>query len=113
MNVLPIPDELLGGSITLLAPTTSGFEQVDIENVRISRKSVVSDYTATRMRDAAELTVHFDCVNSRPLGQEFSAGMLAEDNGETYELLRAELFSADRPHHWVLKFRKIDSGNDT
>ena len=114
MNIMPIPYELLCDSFVLLSPNESGFSRTFIDNVRIVKRSVISDYTSTRMRDISELVVYYDCERSTPSGVSFSAGEQAQLDGEQaqldgelYELLKAELFSGECPHHYKLTFRKI------
>lgn len=107
MNIMPIPYELLCDSFVLLSPSESGFSRTVIDNVRVVKRSVISDYTATRMRDISELVVYYDCERSTPSGVSFSAGEQAQLDGELYELLKAELFSGEYPHHYKLTFRKI------
>ena len=50
--------------------------------------------------------MYFDCVNSSPSGTEFAAGQSLEYCGETYEVVSAELFAGEDPHHWRVKARK-------
>lgn len=109
MTINPIPDALLGDSFTLLVPTQNGFSRTEVYNVRVERKSAVSDITATRMRDVTELVVYYDCVSSFPEGIEFQAGQQAEYDGEVFEVLEAKLFSGESPHHWKLVCRKTGS----
>ena len=59
-----------------------------------------------RTRDCTELVMYFDCVNSSPSGTEFAAGQSLEYCGETYEVVSAELFAGEDPHHWRVKARK-------
>lgn len=106
MTINPIPDALLGDSFTLLVPTRNGFSRTEVDNVRVERKSAVSDMTATRMRDVTELVVYYDCVSSYPEGMEFQAGQQAEYDGEVFEILEAQMFSGESPHHWKLVCRK-------
>lgn len=110
MSIKPIPAALLRDGFVLLTPTQSGFSRTYIENVRIVCKSAVSDHTATRMRDISQLVVYFDCEQSYPAETEFYAGQQAEYRGALYELLTAELFSGEQPHHYKLTFQKISGG---
>lgn len=108
MTIKPIPGELLGDSFTLVSPVKSGgTERTEINNVRIERVNSVADYTTTA-RDCTELSIWFDCTNSRPLGAEFSAGQRAEYMGEEYELTEVRELGAGRPHHIRIKARKIN-----
>lgn len=111
MNTIhPIPPELLNDSATLIVPGESGFEQTYIRNIRAVKKSSVSDYASTRMRDTSELEIYYDCENSLPHRMEFSAGMQLEYGGELFEVLEAKLFCGITPHHWKLTAKKI--GNE-
>ena len=107
-GVKPIPAELLTDSAALLTPTASGYSKESISDVRIVRMSGITDYTAGRMRDCTELLMYFDCVNSSPAGTEFTAGQSLEYCGESFEIISAELFAAEDPHHWRVKARKTD-----
>ncbi|MGN1423252.1 MAG: putative minor capsid protein [Oscillospiraceae bacterium] len=108
MTIKPIPDMLLGDSFTLISPVKSGGTVcTEISNVRVERVNSVADYTTTA-RDCTELSIWFDCSNSRPLGAEFSAGQRAEYMGEEYELTEVRVLGADRPHHIRIKARKIN-----
>lgn len=109
-NIRPIPAELLRDSFTLIVPAGNDFEQTLVRNVRAVKKSAVSDYASTRMRDAGELTIYYDCANSLPRSMEFTAGMQLEYGGELFEVLEAKLFSSTAPHHWKLTAKKI--GNE-
>lgn len=105
-GVKPIPAELLTDSAALLTPTESAYIRETLDDVRIVRVSAVTDYTAGRARDCTELLMYFDCVNSSPAGTEFSAGQSLEYCGEEFEIISAELFSGEGPHHWRVKARK-------
>ena len=105
-GVKPIPAELLTDSAVLLTPTGSGYLRDNLDSVRIVRVSAITDYTTGRTRDCTELVMYFDCVNSSPSGTEFAAGQSLEYCGETYEVVSAELFAGEDPHHWRVKARK-------
>lgn len=105
-GVKPIPAELLTDSAVLLTPTGSGYSSETLDSVRIVRVSAITDYTTGRTRDCTELVMYFDCVNSSPSGTEFVAGQSLEYCGETYEVVSAELFAGEDPHHWRVKARK-------
>ncbi len=109
-GVKPIPAELLTDSAVLLTPQDTGYARKTLENVRIVRISAIADYTAGRVRDCTELLMYFDCVNSSPDGTEFSAGQSLEYCGEEFEIVSAELFRGEGPHHWRVKARKTDDG---
>ena len=78
--------------------------------MRIVRVSAITDYTTGRTRDCTELVMYFDCVNSSPSGTEFAAGQSLEYCGETYEVVSAELFAGEDPHHWRVR-RARPAGN--
>ena len=99
-GVKPIPAELLTDGAVLLTPTGSGYLRDNLDSVRIVRVSAITDYTTGRTRDCTELVMYFDCVNSSPSGTEFAAGQSLEYCGETYEVVSAELFAGEDPHHW-------------
>ena len=105
-GVKPIPAELLTDSAVLLTPASSGYSTETLSDVRILRISAITDYTAGRTRDCTELVMYFDCVNSSPSGTEFTAGQSLEYCGEDFEIVSAELFCGEDPHHWRVKARK-------
>lgn len=105
-GVKPIPQELLTDSAELLDPSDYGYSRKALSDVRIVRVSGITDYAAGRIRDCTELVMYFDCVNSSPSEMEFSAGQSLEYCGETFEIISAELFCGEAPHHWRIKARK-------
>lgn len=108
----PIPAELLTDCAVLRTPTASGYKTADLIDVRITRTSAITDYTAGRTRDCTELVMYFDCVNSvysteSGVGEvEFAAGQTLVYCGESFEIISAELFSGTAPHHYRIKARK-------
>ncbi|MBD5383960.1 MAG: hypothetical protein HDR72_03040 [Ruminococcaceae bacterium] len=107
MNVMPIPDILLGDSFTLLVPNVSGkWNETVIGNVRVERSGCISDYSSQKARDNTELTVWYDCEKSSPK-TDFAAGMKVRYHGETYEITEQRVYLADGPHHCKFKARKI------
>lgn len=107
MNIMPIPDVLLGDSFTLLVPDGSGkWRETVIGNVRVERNCCISDYSSQKARDNTELTVWYDCSRSSPKA-EFAAGMKVRYHGETYEITEQKIYLADGPHHCKFKARKI------
>ena len=106
MTVRPIPDVLLGDSITLLVPVSGKWNETKINNVRVERTGAVSDYSSQKPRDNTGLTVWYDCTRSSPK-TEFSAGMKVTYRGETYEITESRTYFADAPHHCKFKARKI------
>lgn len=113
MKVKPIPSELLTDSITLLTPTDTGYSEEELSGVRVIRTSAVTDYLTSHARDKSELLVYFDCENSSPSGTEFIAGQSVEYCGETYEIVESTLFSADAPHHYRIRCRKVSGERET
>lgn len=107
MNIRPIPLSLLNGSLTLLVPDGDGYSEYELTSVRVVRRSEITDRSAVNVRDISELTVYYDCVNSSPADMEFSAGMLLEQDGVRYEIVRAEEFAAQGPHHVRITARKV------
>ena len=106
-NIRAIPQELLGESFTLIIPNGDGFDEILVRNVRVKKKSAVSDYSSARMRDVSELVIYYDCANSLPHGLDFTAGMQLEYGGELFEVLEAKLFCGTAPHHRRITARKI------
>lgn len=106
-GILPIPSALLTDSALLRTPSGDGYKSTRLEYVRIVRTSGMTDYTAGRVRDCTEIVMYYDCVNSYPEEVVFSAGQLLEYCGEEYELVQAELFAGEVPHHYRIKARKI------
>lgn len=107
MNVMPIPNELLGDSVTLFKPTSLGFSEMEIVNVRVDRTSSVTDFNSAHTRDTTEITIYYDCENSRPSYAEFSAGMQVEYWGERFEIIKVKRYCAVNPHHYTITARKI------
>lgn len=110
MRIRPIDNELLGDSFVLLVPTESGFDRVTVSNVRVEKRSRISDYADTRQRDTSELVIFFDCVNSDSEGREIVAGMQAEYEGVCYQLTEVRLFRAESPHHLRMTAQRIGGG---
>lgn len=107
MNVKPIPDILLGDSLTLLVPNASGkWSETAVRNVRVERTGSVTDGFSKSARDDTELTVWYDCERSSPkLG--FAVGMKVRYRGETFEITEYKMYFADGPHHCKFTARKI------
>lgn len=106
MNVKPIPNSLLGDDFYLYVPTESGWIRRLIENVRIERTSAVSSPTAANTRDISEITIWYDYENSYPY-EDFSAGMRAEYQGESFEITEVKFYRAEELHHCKIKAVKI------
>ncbi|MBQ8171950.1 MAG: hypothetical protein IJZ95_08185 [Oscillospiraceae bacterium] len=107
MTIRPIPSSLLNDTVVLMIPSASGYISHDISSVRVVRSSKVSEYSAVRVRDSSVITVYYDCTVSKPTGMAFSAGMLIVFDGVRYELLSAEEFKAEAPHHIRLTAKKV------
>lgn len=102
-----IPLKLLNDEITLLVPTVSGYDAVEIYNVRVQQTSAVREYSSTAVRDISQITVYYDCENSSPQGVEFAAGMLIEFVGRRYEIISAAQFAAESLHHVKITARAV------
>lgn len=107
MKIMPIPDELLGDAITLLEPAEHGYRETEVVNVRVDRTNAVSDFNSAHTRDTTEITIYYDCENSRPSLVDFSAGMQAEYCGELFEIIKVKRYCAAAPHHYTITARKI------
>ncbi len=107
MRVFPIPRGLLRQKITLLVPDESGYSAQDISSVRVVKTSKVREYNSTVIRDSSEILVYYDCTNSVPVGITFSAGMLILFEDRRYEIISAEEFSGERPHHIRITARTV------
>lgn len=106
MRVDPIPDELLGSSITVEIPSDTGSYDRNVYNVRVERVAEIDDYTSQKSRDKTRIFVWFDYVNSYP-ETDFSVGMRIRYDGEVYEVVKQRVYSADSPHHCKIEARKI------
>lgn len=104
--IKPIPAELLTDSAVLKIPSVYGYREKDLTDVRIIRTSEMTDYASGYVRDKTEIVMYFDCVNSFPQDIEFTAGQSLKYCGENYEVIKAELFAGDSPHHWRVTARK-------
>lgn len=107
MRVLPIPRGLLREKIKLLVPADSGYSVQEICSVRVVRTSKVREYNSTVVRDSSEILVYYDCTNSVPAGISFSAGMLILFDDRRYEIISAEEFSGNGPHHIRITARTV------
>lgn len=102
MTVKPIPNALLGDDFYLCVPTATGWSETLVENVRVERKSAVSDPTASNIRDNSELTIWYDYANSYPEA-DFSAGARVRYYGEVFEITEVKFFRAEELHHCRIK----------
>ncbi len=108
MTIQPIPFSLLNDVISLQEPIDYGSYMIcEIEYVRVVPNSEITDRSAVNVRDVSEITVYYDCANSSPRGVRFQAGMRLQYNGSSYEIIRAETFAGERPHHIRITARKV------
>lgn len=107
MTIKPIPDELLGDAIILHTPASGGFEDTEVWNVRVDRTNTITDFTSAHTRDTTEITIYYDCENSRPKYTDFAVGQQVSYCGERYELLEVKRYCSGEPHHYTIKARKI------
>lgn len=108
MNVKPIPKALLGESLVLVLPTTTGTLETPVSNVRVEITQSVSGYSSSDPKNAAEITVWVDHKNST--WAEFPVGAKVKFVGETFEITERKLYSADTPHH--MKFKAKRNGDE-
>lgn len=106
-EILPIPSELLADSVTLYVPESSGYTAVEVSDVRVEQADRVTEHTARDVRNASELVVYYDCVNSSPSDVSFEAGMMLRYCDARYEILKVERFAALRLHHIRITARKV------
>lgn len=105
MTIKPIPDILLGDSVTLLIPASGKWNEKKINNIRVERTGAVNDYSSQRAREQTTITVWFDFAKSSPK-TDISAGMGVRYHGEVYEVTESKIYSADAPHHLKFTARK-------
>ena len=108
MNVMPIPNELLGDNITLITPTGSGFSETLIANVRVERTENIDGYSTNDPRARAGITVWVDRQNST--WTDFPIGARVKLDTEIYEIVEQKVYRAGKPHH--CKFRAIKIGDE-
>lgn len=104
MNIKPIPNELLGDSLTLITPTPSGSRQTTVRNVRIERSETLKNGTQCR----PVITVWADCKNSSHT--DFPVGAHVKLGTETFEITEQKMYRAAEPHH--CKFTAVKTGDD-
>lgn len=104
MNVKPIPNRLLGDSITLILPTANGSSETPIKNVRVERENFFGD----DIRGCAEITVWVDRKNST--WAEFPVGARVRYDGGVFTITEQKVYRAGEPHH--CKFKAIRIGDD-
>lgn len=109
MNVRPIPNELLGDSVTLMIPKTSGFTETPISNVRVERSENIAGYSSDDPRARAEITVWVDRRNST--WTDFPVGAKVRYNKELFEITEQKIYRAGEPHH--CKFKAIKIGDES
>ena len=108
MTVKPIPNELLGDSITLVFPKDTGYIEKPISNVRVERSEELSGYSTKDPRARTELTVWVDYRNST--WAEFPVGARVRYNTELFEITEQKVYRAGEPHH--CKFKAVKIGDD-
>ena len=109
MNVKPIPNELLGDSITLIVPKSTGYTETQISNVRVELSENIDGYSTNDPRARAEITVWVDYHNST--WKDFPVGAKVRYNNEVFEIAEQKIYLAGEPHH--CKFRAIKIGDDS
>lgn len=109
MNVKPIPDKLLGDTVTLISPTPTGFIETPIANVRVERTESTEHITGENTRGTAEITVWADRVHST--WAEFPTGARVRYGNELFEITTSKIYSAGEPHH--CKFTARKTGEET
>ncbi|MDE6731801.1 MAG: hypothetical protein K2J77_02860 [Oscillospiraceae bacterium] len=112
MNVKPIPKALLGESLVLILPTTTGTLETPISNVRVERTQSVSGLSTRTPKNSAEITVWADHKNST--WAEFPVGAKVKYGGETFEIIEQKLYkdSSGAPHHVKFTARIIGENGD-
>lgn len=104
MNARPIPNALLGDSLTLMLPTKTGVSETSVHNVRVERSEALKNGTQSR----AAITVWADCQNSSHT--DFPVGARVKYGGETFEITEQKMYRAEGPHH--CKFTAVKTGDD-
>lgn len=108
MKLKPIPQELLGDSLTLIYPTKTGALETPISNVRVERSESVERGSAGETKSTAEITVWVDY--RRSTWAEFPIGARVRYNGEMFVVVTRKVYRAGIPHH--LKFTANKIGDD-
>lgn len=108
MNVRPIPNGLLGDSITLITPNAVGYTETPISNVRVERSDSIEGHTSDDPRARSVITVWVDRHNST--WREFPVGAKVRYNNEVFEITEQKVYRAGEPHH--CKFKAIKTGDD-
>jgi len=104
----PIPLELLTDSAVLGTPTEAGRSSEELDNVRIIKTGILTEYISGKEKDYTQIVMYFDCVNSSPADTEFFAGQTLSCGSEEYEIIKTELFAGEAPHHWRITARKVE-----
>ena len=107
MDIRPIPRKLLCDSVLLSVPAADGYSVTEISSVRVVCGSKLKGYADSSMKEMSELIVYYDCVNSVPADVKFSAGMSLIFHDRRYEILSAEEFSGEGPHHIRITARAV------
>lgn len=101
MNVSPIPNELLGDSVTLILPTKNGSLEKRISNVRVEHSEKISNNT----REVDEITVWVDRRHST--WTDFPIGARVAFEGAVFEITETKVYRAKEEHHCKFKATKI------
>lgn len=109
MNVKPIPNELLGDSVTLIIPRSAGSAETPISNVRVERSEDIGGYASDEPRGHAAITVWVDRRNST--WTDFPVGARVRYNNELFEIAEQKVYHVGTPHH--CKFRAIKIGDES
>lgn len=109
MNVKPIPNRLLGDSITLILPTANGSSETPIKNVRVERSERLENYPGADIRGCAEITVWVDRANST--WAEFPVGARVRYDGCVFTITEQRVYYAEEPHHCKFKAKMIGDDN--
>lgn len=105
MKIKPIPQELLGDSLTLIYPTKTGALETPISNVRVERSESVEGNSSGDAKSTAQITVWVD--HCRSTWAEFPIGARVRYNGEMFEIKERKVYRAGVPHHLKFTAKKI------
>lgn len=105
MRIKPIPQELLGDSLTLICPTKTGSLETPISNVRVERSESIEGNSSGDAKSTAEITVWVDY--RRSTRAEFPIGARVRYNGEVFEVDTRKVYRAGIPHHLKFTAKKI------
>lgn len=109
MNVKPIPNKLLGDSITLILPTAKGSSEKPIRNVRVERTESIENLSGSNTQSCTEITVWADRKNST--WTEFPVGAKVRYDGGAFTITEMKIYYVGEPHHCKFKAKKIGDDN--